>query len=361
MPCSPNVRGVPTQYTRSTSIPTAKTVSSPSPLTPNTRAAVHRDLVFGDSLNDTAADRLATARAMEGSVRQETNVKAVMCVLKHQAELDLDVEEAKSALPCTISLEGLMNSLDRFRKGFVTDTELWRFTQDFGAATPFGSLCTLVHELQLRTPRDNSPIPGHLSMRSVGILIFPVQSKEFEIVVNARTDHDAMSELYLHRRAESCPGCGVRVQRDTDAASCPDVECPLCNTKFQCHVVESDGVVHWEEHAVPNSVQFHVHRLLDVAARAAEEFEKGRKKLASFSRRDVLRTLSDVFSFIAEGRLSFTMADLRRAFTDHDIFLSDKEFRLLWRRYQPLHFPDVGFSDFATQLRQRSAAAAPCS
>lgn len=329
----------------------------PRPISPaSLRLPPMRDIYQSPTQRSPASNtsRLEAARAIEGRERRQSNIKAVMMVLKHQSELDRHIEEAKTMLPSTMSLEGLFNSLDRMKKGYVTDTDLWRFTQDFGASTLFGSLCALVLELQLRVPSHGPSTPGHLSMRGLAGLIFPVHSKEYEYMLHAANDHDLLSELHLHRYAEPCPGCGVRVQRDADAAGCPNVTCPVCQTSFRCYAIMGDGNLHqWEDHTVPSSVQNNLHKLVDLAASAADDLDTDRKQLAMLPQEDILGALSDAFSFISEGRLSFTVKDLRRAFLDHGILLTHDDLNVLWFRYQPFQFADVSFEDFSHHLKPR--------
>lgn len=149
----------------------------------------------------------------------------VLQLMKHQAELDVKVEDAKAGLPSTISLEGLFKTLDHFDKRHVSDTALWSFTQDCGTATPFGCLCSLVHELQLRS-RSRSAA-GYLTLCSLGLLVFPMHSEEFHIVMRAQNDQEALSELHVHKFSSPCPGCSAREQRDADSTRCPSVTPPV--------------------------------------------------------------------------------------------------------------------------------------
>jgi len=348
LPATPSRRSQLSAYGRASSIPSP--VSSPK----SVLIASNRDLFASPRTGSTAATRLELARAMDGQERLQPDIHVVLQLMKHQAELDVKVEDAKMGLPATMSLEGFFRTLDHFDKGYVTDTSLWRFTQDFGASTPFGSLCSLVHELQLRS-RNKSACAGHLTMCSLGLLLFPMHSKEFEIVMRAGSDQEALSEIHVHKFSEPCPGCSIRVQRDGDSTGCPSVTCPVCNTSFQCHTVMGDGDIRqWEEHRVPHSVQYQLHRLIDIAAVAADELECGRKKLSFLPKQNLMSTLSAAFAHIANDRSSFVMADLRRAFLNAEMVLSEPELAALWRRYQPLH-SEVNFSAFVAQLKPRTS------
>jgi len=267
-------------------------------------------------------------------------------------ELDAQFEVAKDKLPPNICLESIFNMLDRFRKGYITDMDMWQFCQDFGAATPYGSFRMLAQDVLLRIhPQRKANALNHLTMRDFGTLIFPLHSREYKEMCEANSDAEARSILYLMRNSEACPGCGIRVQRDADAAGCPSVTCPRCGTSFRCFVVVSDYASLPDASApVAASAQYHVHKFLDNAAHVATGLDAARMHFANAPNYDSVSALSDVFAQIASGKLSFTMSDLRRALFAQDICVSEQHLAFALRRYAPNN-RDVSFLDFSRQLK----------
>lgn len=277
---------------------------------------------------------------------------SVLQTIVKQAELDVQLEEAKEMVPPNICLESIFNLLDRFRKGYITDMDMWQFCQDFGAATPYGSFRALAQDILLRIHQQKKANAlNHLSMRDLGTLIFPLHSQEYKEMCEANSDAEAMSILYLLRNSEACPGCGVRVQRDADAAGCPSVTCPRCGTAFRCFVVVSDYTSPPDASApLAASAQYHVYKFIDAAAHMAKDLDAGRMHCANTPNYDAVSALSDVFAHIATGKLSFTMSDLRRALFAQDVFVSEQQLSLALRRYAPSG-REVSFLDFARQLK----------
>jgi len=241
--------------------------------------------------------------------RQQRSTRSVLALLQRQGELDVRVEGAKGTLASSVSVEWLFKELDRSKKGYVTDTDLWNFVRDLGSSTPLRSITALVCELQLRLGRDRTLSPGHLSMRELCILIFPAHSTEFELALAAFSDNDLVFKLHLHRR---------RFEHEFDLSS---------------------------------AVRYQLQHLINVAACSAEQLDDERKQL-NLLPTDITSVLNDAFSLIADGRTSFSETDLRRAFAHHHLVLTSQEVSMLWRRYQPLPFHSgVRFTDFARQLK----------
>lgn len=281
-------------------------------------------------------------------------------------------EDAKALLPSECTLEAIFVALDRCVKGYVADADLWMLLQDFGAAASFASLCALARETQLRRCYDQDSAPGRLSLRDLAILVLPANSEAFEAVCAAASDSEARSALYLLRHSEACPRCGVRVQRDGDAAGCPNVTCPICNATFHCFCVVGDRDKRWfhqggeaEMTLTPNG-KYQVHRLICTAARIAEDLDLDRRGLARHLPGEScdLAVLSEAFNVLARDRpaaAGFSQPDLRRAFAELGLHLAEDELQLLWRRY---HAPRpegaassklVPFCDFSRQLRPHAA------
>jgi len=286
---------------------------------------------------------------------RERQARMVLQTLARQAELDAQVEDCKVLVPKSCPLEAIFVLLDRSRKGYLSDMDLWQFDQDFGGPTPFGSFCSLVCEVRMRRPQqDDFAIPGRLNLRDIGILVFPVGSQEHEAMCAAKSDGEAKSILYLLSHSEPCPTCGMRVQRSADSAGCPNVTCPVCGTSFRCFCVVGDSRSSTpEEELLPAASRYQLHRLVSTSAHAADELERDRKKLAHVLAVDMC-ALSDVFSIIAGGRLSFSPSDLRRAFYQQGVLPAEHELSLLWHRYARHGSTAVTFPDFARQLQ-------PCS
>jgi len=257
-------------------------------------------------------------------------------------------------LPPGTALEAIFGALDRFGKGYITDTDLWSFGQQFGGQTSFGSLCALVHEVQIRRPRDFNTLASRLSFRELGGLLLKMGTEEHEAMITASSDEEARSISYLLRNSQPCPGCGMRVQRDAECAGCPSVTCSMCGTSFRCFAVLGDVPRYTPPLSV--SVQYHLYRLLDTAASAALELENTRKQLAALPIGDVLCTLSAVFTHMADGRLSMSVPDLRRALANYDIGISDQELGFLRSRYIKKGASEVTFAEFVRQLTPRTSS-----
>lgn len=275
---------------------------------------------------------------------------AVIQTMVRQAATDAGAEDAKALGPKGCPLMALFESLDPTNKGFLLDNDFWHLVQDFNAHTNFGSLCTMVQEVQLRR-RYESSLPGRFSVREFGVLIYPFDSKEYFALRACTSDDDAKSQLYLLQHSEPCPKCGIRVQRDFEASACPEVSCPKCRTAFRCVRV---GAGH-EIRGLSVQARQQLCRVISAAAQAAEELEKDRLRLSQLLGHDAT-VLSDVFSFLSQGRQSFTLPDLRRALTHLQLRLSERNLNLMWSRYAPYGSATVGFRDFIRQLKPLTKA-----
>jgi len=209
-----------------------------------------------------------------------------------------------------------------------------------------------VRDRQLRHRFDYVAIPGQLSFREIGSLVFPVGSEEHEALCAASSDAEARSILYLLKNSEPCPRCGMRAQRDADAAGCPSVTCPVCGASFRCFAVVGDAPGPEPVGLSPSS-SYQLFRLVDTAARAASDVEAERARLAAQPGFDIC-TLSDAFSSLAGERVSFSIEGLRRALAHHSVHVTEAELGLLWERYAPHGAASVSFPDFVRQLRAGS-------
>ena len=120
--------------------------------------------------------------------------------------------------------------------------------------------------------RDRVISPGRISMRDLGLLIFPIQSKGNELARDAFSDNDLLFKLPYSQ---------------------------LCR----------------------DEAKFQFQHLVDVASSAADQLETERRRL-SVTSRDVSGVLSDAFLYLANGRYTFLIGDLQRAFQHHDHLLS---------------------------------------
>jgi len=304
--------------------------------------------------------------------------------MARQGRFDAQLEGAKSALSSDCTVEAAFAVLDRHQKGFVSETDLILFAQDFdrggGAATSsasYSGLRALVREAQLRRSYDAGVVPGRFSFRDLAVVMLPAEQKELDSVLGTANDSEARSVLYLLRHSEPCPRCGIRVQRDAEAAGCPSVTCPICGTLFRCFCVMGDrhtrprrgsyGAVSFADGSCGGEGQLSRHgrhqlfRFLAVAARVAEDLDLDRRGLATKPAACDLASLGDAFAALAAGRASFVEADLRWAFNELGVALTEHELRLLWLRYAAPRPPDgvrprqIAFADFARQLRPGSA------
>eukprot|EP00929_Paragymnodinium_shiwhaense_P051706 TRINITY_DN25979_c0_g2_i1.p1 TRINITY_DN25979_c0_g2~~TRINITY_DN25979_c0_g2_i1.p1 ORF type:complete len:779 (+),score=132.92 TRINITY_DN25979_c0_g2_i1:128-2464(+) len=298
-------------------------------------------------------------------------LEAVLRKMAAQAEGDARLEDAKALLPSSCTIEAVFATLDRHSKGYVSDTDLWQFTQDFGGSASFSSLVALLHEVHLRQPKASFCVqPGRLTLREFGTLVLPIFSPELEAIQKCDSDIAARTELYLSRNSEPCPTCGARVQRSASAAGCPTVRCVFCGTSFRCFKVVGDYSWDGPAPALPEwpltvNSQYHVSRLLANAARAAEDLERDRTTLSLAPGMD-LGMLSDIFNHMADGRSTISEAGLRRAFLTHGLIVGEKELRLLCQRYGSgsawsshgsVKLPDeILFPDFARQLQPHKAS-----
>jgi len=298
------------------------------------------------------------SRAFQEGHRREA-VTAVLRLMALQGQLDMQVEDAKALIAPTVQLESIFSLLDRFHKGYIADTDLWQFTQDFGSTLSFSSVRALVDEVQLRRAKlEPCSVPGRLSLRDLGIVIHPAGSREYEAMNAAVNDEEARSINYLLRFSEPCPGCGFRVQRDADCEGCPSVRCPVCGVSFRCFMAVGDCISNClTSTPLAVSAQYHVFRLVETTCRSAEELERSRKQLAHLPGHDVLSTLSDVFAHMTKGRHSITITDVHGALLEHNLHSSEQELQLLWHRIAPDGSTGVSFADFAHQLKPRAGAA----
>lgn len=160
-------------------------------------------------------------------------------------------------------------------------------------------------------------------MRDLCLLLCPADSPERAAAQGASSDDDLRSALYLLRNSEPCPTCTARVQRDADAAGCPNVTCPICRTTFRCFCVVGDPPVgtfacEFRPTALSMPARVRVSALLRALANVAEDAERERRKLAMLASYDGHGWadgcgLADVFNFFAGTQALDNFGRLKRA------------------------------------------------
>mmetsp|Transcript_159270 Transcript_159270/g.511001 ORF Transcript_159270/g.511001 Transcript_159270/m.511001 type:complete len:808 (-) Transcript_159270:227-2650(-) len=290
---------------------------------------------------------------------KERLMKVVLQTMARQAELDVELEEAKALFPPGC-LESAFACLDRSRRGHAALADVRALSEDFGSGMSVADFAGLVREVRLRWSWDDPAasallIHERLSLRDLGLLLCQAGSQESIAVREAKTDDDARSALYILRFTEPCPRCTARVQRDADAAGCPTVTCPVCRTSFRCFCVVGDSSGDFAVAPLPTASRYQLSRFMGFAVKAAAELEQDRKKLSLLLTYDGY-SLSDVFGYFVGAQATLHLADLRRTFFQHGPPLSERALGLLWRRYAPWKAGDssalegVSLPDFRRQL-----------
>mmetsp|Transcript_8285 Transcript_8285/g.15666 ORF Transcript_8285/g.15666 Transcript_8285/m.15666 type:complete len:643 (+) Transcript_8285:133-2061(+) len=280
-------------------------------------------------------------------------LKAVMQLIERQGQLDNRVQKAKAAVPTEVPLELLFQALGAGRKGNVTGTDLWCFSQQVTSGLAYPSTEALIRELQNARRHDNHSTSGKLSFREVAVLVRPCGSLEHDVLDDATTDDEARSALHVLRHSQACPGCGARVQRQVDRifADCPTVTCPICNTSFDCPLSVNDNIPDvgsggMEGKTLPDTVRQSLCNVIEAYAGAADEIEILRKHLV-LTPSD--RLIPDAFEAISCSKDSFTFVELTRALNQCHHWPSGRELQLIWHRYARGN-GHVIISEFTRQL-----------
>lgn len=297
---------------------------------------------------------------------EQRAVQQTLIVMARQAKLDSMVEDAKTLLPPTCTVEEIFNELDMMRNGYITLRDIRRFMAGFGFTAKYASFTGLVNDLHMRRKvfhqhavRGAKPLewsglsallpPESLDLRDTTMLTLPFTGEGCKAVMACNTDAEAASVLYLLRKSVACPTCGTRAQRDADAAGCPMVTCPVCRTQFHCHTVEGDRPE--VSYPLTSSAKHSLYRLLGTTLEAAEELDLDRRELATVLSQEICG-LHDVFGAISPGTDSFTQSDLRRCFAVQGLPLPPAEqWDLLWHRYCSPNAIGVNYLDFKNQLQ----------
>mmetsp|Transcript_58154 Transcript_58154/g.186842 ORF Transcript_58154/g.186842 Transcript_58154/m.186842 type:complete len:451 (+) Transcript_58154:801-2153(+) len=315
-------------------------------------------------------------------------VSAVLACVTCQGELDAELEAAQSRLPLGL-LEMVFDTVDRFDRGYVSDSDLYQFTQDVqGPPVPYANICALVRDIQLlaNTPightcggswglgssldveaESGHPLAwgvqgadhGRFSFRGLALALLAPGSLERAVVERAASDEELRSMLFVLRTSTPCPGCGADAQRDTDASACPLVKCPCCGFVFECRLVGRDTSA--EAAAPPAEALQGFRTLVEVAARAAQRLELAREHLGEVAARSpygaVEPMLAALFRSFAGGRPSMTIGDFRQGLAAQGLATPERVLQVAWQRYARSG-ERVDFSELMRQLRPRAAAGA---
>lgn len=234
-------------------------------------------------------------------------------------------------------------------------TDVRRLCAEFGApVSSYVGFCALVQEARLRRPPhfEVAALVDRLQLRDVAVLVLPAGGDVQAAVVEAASDNEARSVLYLLRTSDPCPGCGLRAQRNADAAGCPSVMCPACGTHFRCFSIAGDRP-DGPKPAMSVASKYQLYRLLTTWTHAAEELEQDRRALSLVLAQE-LSGLSDVFARMTDGKLTLDKMELRRAFFSQGMVPTEEELQLLWTRYASVRgSKTVTFPDFRRQLQPR--------
>lgn len=201
--------------------------------------------------------------------------------------------------------------MDRHQQGRVSETDLWQFPQSMGSTLTFNAVCALVRDVQ-RSRRDFTAVQGALGLREFSLLILPKRSAEYKLMSEASSDREGTSLLLAFRRSG-----------------------------------QSSPIVDWQD-------KYHFYRLIETAAKAADESEHLRERLAVWAMDSFTMLMADVYVHIAGGKSFMTLSDLRAAFMRSDVHVTERELELIWARYSQVG-ADVLLSDFTQHLRPRTS------
>eukprot|EP00933_Yihiella_yeosuensis_P041089 TRINITY_DN35531_c0_g1_i1.p1 TRINITY_DN35531_c0_g1~~TRINITY_DN35531_c0_g1_i1.p1 ORF type:complete len:195 (-),score=33.24 TRINITY_DN35531_c0_g1_i1:59-643(-) len=188
--------------------------------------------------------------------------------------------------------------------------------------------------------------------------------KEYKILRQATSDAEAKTKLYLLKHgssfkiARTCPRCGETCQREAGSVG-DNVTCLRCGASVRCRQADEKDAAYrmYDEEIVGSAIsttcRHQLFRVITAAANAADELENDRTRLGQLVGFDAT-ALSDTFSYVAQGRKTFTLPDLRRSVHFLGIKVSQKELDLLWKRYAPDDVASVAFPDFVRQLKPLS-------
>lgn len=352
------------QGVRGTSMSSSRGVDAVSPVSPSrfshaSTAASIRDVAYSPKAS---AYKGGVADMFESRQSRSETLPLVLDVMSMQIDIDNAINDEKKALQrMDLTPEAAFALLDRYRKGYVADTDIWQLLSDEGSpgAVSFSGVCSLLREQKPKTAGSKNV--GKLSLAELVHLLCPVESEEVKHVSRDMSDDDTRSVLYTLRNTVACTGCTVRVQRSVEG--CPSVTCPVCNTTFRCTKIENTARVslhEWHEekrYQVTKFVRFTLQKALKHIVERCEDSERLRKSLLLASGSECVSTIiMDAFLDMSSDKGFFDIRDVKAKMSEHNIYRSEKELDTLGRRYSDGQ--RISFPDFADQLRPYSTAVA---
>lgn len=295
----------------------------------------------------------------------------VLNVMTKQIDLDDAINEEKRVLQrLELNVEAAYSLLDRYKKGYISDTDIWQLLHDEGTpgTVSFSAVCALFREHKPKNSGSSASTEsrkkevknlGKLTLAELVHLLCPVESDEVNYISRDMGDDEARNVLYMLRTTTPCPKCGIRTQRTIEG--CPSVTCALCFTSFRCTKVEDNTGISlhsWHEgkkYHVSRSLRFSIQKALKNMIDLCEESERLRKSLSISAGTDTVRTMiMDSFLHLSSEKGFFDVVDVKRKMSEYGLYRSDKELDTLERRYSQGK-SRISFPDFAEQLRPHSA------
>jgi len=322
---------------------------------------------YQHSISTTASPRdmdLSLSPKPRYSTKSNESLNLVLETMTKLTDLDLAMDNEKQLLQkMDVHPETVFELLDRYQKGYVADTDVWQALHEDGSPGPvsFSGVCALFREMK---PKGYSHPEakgfGRLSMAEIVHLVCPADSEIVKNCPKNATDEDVLSVLYELRHTNPCPGCGIRVQRTVEG--CPSVTCPMCFTAFRCTKIEdrdcvSFGKYHTDEPTISRSTRACVQKCLKRLIDYAEDAERLKKSLACSSWESLSTVIMDSFLELSKQKGHFDLMDLKQQMSLHNMWRSEKEFQMMWRRFAG-DKPRAEFPTFADQLRPYAAQVA---
>jgi len=294
----------------------------------------------GSSMMDPEGFSMKKESSLTTYKRQKMSFQMVSDTMFKMLELDQAMEFEKEHLwQNGLNAEAAFTFLDRYGKGYISDTDIWQILHTDTPVTLSG-VCQLFRELKTESSKKN---PGKLSLAELTRFVFPRQSEEWQHMKNEMDDNEALSVLFVVRSTVSCPGCQSRVQRTIEG--CPSVTCAVCRTAFRCNLIGDDR----DQKFVLSLTQKQMVRdYLKFAIETGEEMEKMRKNLL-YEADSLSTVLLDAFLFIADDKGFISFYDFKKALLGWKC-LKESDMQMLWDRFAEERHR-IGFVEFAQQLR----------
>eukprot|EP00397_Hematodinium_sp_SG-2012_P001838 GEMP01001843.1.p1 GENE.GEMP01001843.1~~GEMP01001843.1.p1 ORF type:complete len:796 (+),score=163.60 GEMP01001843.1:236-2623(+) len=332
---------------------------------PKSLSPKHKSNDYKGGISD-MFDKLERTSQQQGSLRDSLPI--VLDVMGKQIDIDNAVnEERKTLQRLDLTPEAVFDLLDRYKKGYIADTDIWQLLHEDGSpgTVSFSGVCSLFRDQKSKQnggfKKDAAKYLGRLSLAEIVHLICPSESDAVKFVSRDMTDEETRGVLYTLRNTCPCPGCGIRVQRSVEG--CASVTCTMCYTSFRCMKIEdptppvSLQAWHEEKHwHVPHSSRFCIQKALKNIIELSEDTEHLRKSLFFSSSESLSTMIMDAFLQLSNDKGFFDIADVKHKMGEHGMWRSEKELDTLGKRYSEGK-ARISFPDFADQLRPYSAKA----